>query len=132
MNQQTNIVAVGDLAGNRSDPDSIFDLVKPEIQAADFAFGQIEAVYSKKGHLNVSGTSSPLRGDPENVAALARAGFNIASLASNHCMDYGVEGFLDMLEQFKSNNIKIFGAGAFDAVQLGAELVVRLDRKSVV
>ena len=111
MNKTTNIVAVGDLAGNRPDPDSIFDLVKAEIQAADFAFGQIEAVYSTKGCLNVSGTSSPLRGDPENVAALARAGFNIASLASNHCMDYGVEGFRDMLQQFKANDIKIFGAG---------------------
>ena len=111
MNTTTKIVAVGDLAGNRPEPDSIFQLVKAEIKKADFAFGQIEAVYSKKGCLNVSGTSSPLRGDPENVASLARAGFNIASLASNHCMDYGVEGFFDMIQHFKMNNIKIFGAG---------------------
>lgn len=111
MSAKTNIVAVADLAGNREDPDSIFDLVKGEIQKADFAFGQIEAVYSNKGCLNVSGTSSPLRGDPANVAALARAGFNLASLASNHCMDYGIEGFLDMIQHFKANNIAIFGAG---------------------
>ena len=111
MNRTTNIVAVGDLAGNRPEPDSIFDLVRGEIGKADIAFGQIEAVYSNHGLLNVSGTSSPLRGDPENVAAMARAGFSIASLASNHCMDYGVEGFLDMLQQFRSAGIKIFGAG---------------------
>jgi len=111
MNRTTNIVAVGDLAGNRPDPDSIFELVKDEIGKADIAFGQIEAVYSNKGCLNVSGTSSPLRGDPENVAALARAGFGIASLASNHCMDYGVEGFFDMVEQFKQRRIRTFGAG---------------------
>ncbi len=111
MTYTTNMVAVGDLAGNRPDPDSIFDLVKAQIKAADFAFGQIEAVYSNLGCLNVSGTSSPLRGDPENVAAMARAGFNIASLASNHCMDYGVEGFRDMLEQFRQHKIKVFGAG---------------------
>ena len=111
MSRKTNIVAVGDLAGNRAEPDSIFELVKDEIGRADVAFGQIEAVYSTKGCLNVSGTSSPLRGDPENVAALARAGFSIASLASNHCMDYGVEGFFDMIEQFKANGVKTFGAG---------------------
>ena len=111
MSKTTNIAAVGDLAGNREDPDSIFELVKGEIRKADIAFGQIEAVYSKKGCLNVSGTSSPLRGDPENVAALARTGFTIASLASNHCMDYGVEGFFDMIEQFKANGIETFGAG---------------------
>lgn len=110
-NTTTHIVAVGDLAGNRPDPDSIFDLVRDEIKQADIAFGQIEAVYSTQGCLNVSGTSSPLRGDPENIAALKRAGFTIASLASNHCMDYGVEGFRDMIGQFKVNNIPTFGAG---------------------
>ena len=111
MNRATKIIAVGDLAGNRPDPDSIFDLVRGEIGKADIAFGQIEAVYSNQGCLNVSGTSSPLRGDPENVAAMARAGFSIASLASNHCMDYGVEGFLDMIDQFKTAGIRTFGAG---------------------
>ena len=110
-NTTTNIVAVGDLAGNRPEPDSIFDLVRTEIKNADIAFGQIEAVYSLQGCLNVSGTSSPLRADPENVAAMKRAGFTIASLASNHCMDYGVEGFRDMLAQFKARDIRTFGAG---------------------
>ena len=112
MNQTTQIVAVGDLAGNRPEPDSIFDLVREEIGAADIAFGQIEAVYSSQGLLNVSGTSSPLRGDVSNIAAMKRAGFTIASLASNHCMDYGIEGFTDMLEQFKAAGIQTFGAGA--------------------
>ena len=111
MSTRTNIVAAGDLAGNRPDPDSIFELVRGEIGGADIAFGQIEAVYSALGTLNVSGTSSPLRGDPGNVAAMRRAGFNIASLASNHCMDYGVEGFLDMIKQFKAAGIRTFGAG---------------------
>lgn len=111
MSSRTNIVAAGDIAVNRDAPDSIFELVTPEIKAADIAFGQIEAVYSMKGCLNVSGTSSPLRAHPDNVAAIRRAGFNIASLAGNHCMDYGVEGFLDMMQHFKANEIRTFGAG---------------------
>lgn len=111
MKKQTNIVAAGDIAVNRKDPDSIFELIKPEISGADIAFGQIEAVYSEKGCLNVSGTSSPLRAPPDNVAAIRRAGFGIASLAGNHCMDYGLEGFADMVGTFKANNISTFGAG---------------------
>jgi poly-gamma-glutamate capsule biosynthesis protein CapA/YwtB (metallophosphatase superfamily) len=111
MTQKTKIVAAGDIAVNRREPDSIFELVKSEIADADIAFGQIEAVYSMKGCLNVSGTSSPLRADPENVAAIKRAGFSIASLAGNHCMDYGLEGFSDMVGHFKANDIKTFGAG---------------------
>lgn len=112
MTQKTRIVAVGDIAVNRPEPDSIFELVKTEIADADIAFGQIEAVYSRKGCLNVSGTSSPLRADPENVAAIKRAGFSIASLAGNHCMDYGLDGFTDMLGNFRKNGISTFGAGA--------------------
>ena len=107
----TRIVAVGDVAVNREQPDSIFDLVRDRIKAADFAFGQIEAIYSRLGEVNVSGTSSPLRGDPENVAAIARAGFNLASFASNHCMDYGISAFKDTIAHFEANDIRLFGAG---------------------
>ena len=111
MTKATRIVAVGDVAVNRDEPDSIFELVHEEIRAADFAFAQIEAIYSRLGEVNVSGTSSPLRGDPENVAAIARAGFNLASFASNHCMDYGISAFRDTIRHFEANGIRLFGAG---------------------
>ena len=111
MTQETRIVAVGDIAVNRPEPDSIFELVGPYVRQADFAFGQIEAVYSMKGCLNVSGTSSPLRAEPECIDAMRRAGFNVASLASNHCMDYGIDGFFDMIANFKARDIATFGAG---------------------
>ena len=97
MKQKTSIFAIGDVAVNRDQPDSIFELVNAEIQKADFAFAQIEAIYAKSGEVNVSGTSSPLRGDPENVAAIGRAGFNLASFASNHCMDYGISAFRETI-----------------------------------
>jgi poly-gamma-glutamate synthesis protein (capsule biosynthesis protein) len=111
MTQDTRIVAVGDIAVNRPEPDSIFELVGPYVRQADFAFGQIEAVYSMKGCLNVSGTSSPLRAEPECIDAMRRAGFNVASLASNHCMDYGIDGFFDMIANFRARDIATFGAG---------------------
>ena len=112
MNQKTSIFAIGDIAVNRDQPDSIFELVNADIQKADFAFAQIEAIYAKSGEVNVSGTSSPLRGDPENVAAIGRAGFNLASFASNHCMDYGFSAFRETIQHFKNvPGMNIFGAG---------------------
>ena len=112
MNQKTSIFAIGDVAVNREQPDSIFELVNADIQKADFAFAQIEAIYAKSGEVNVSGTSSPLRGDPENVAAIGRAGFNLASFASNHCMDYGISAFRETIQHFKNvPGMNVFGAG---------------------
>ncbi|MGE4242717.1 CapA family protein [Ramlibacter sp.] len=112
MSQPTRIFAIGDVAVNREQPDTIFELVHEQIRKADFAFAQIEAIYAKSGEVNVSGTSSPLRGDPENVNAIGRAGFNLASFASNHCMDYGISAFRETLQHFRNvPGMHVFGAG---------------------
>lgn len=112
MSNTTRIFAIGDVAVNREQPDTIFELVQERINEADYAFAQIEAIYAKSGEVNVSGTSSPLRGDPENVAAIGRAGFNLASFASNHCMDYGISAFRETIEHFrKVPGMQLFGAG---------------------
>lgn len=112
MSHRTSVFAVGDIAVNRDQPDTIFELVHERIKQADLAFGQIEAIYARSGEVNVSGTSSPLRGDPENVRAIGRAGFNLASFASNHCMDYGISAFRETIEHFRQvPGMQIFGAG---------------------
>ncbi|MDP3139421.1 MAG: CapA family protein, partial [Burkholderiaceae bacterium] len=112
MSNKTQIFAIGDVAVNRDKPDTIFELVHEKIKEADFAFAQIEAIYSKLGEVNVSGTSSPLRGDPENVAAIGRAGFNMVSFASNHCLDYGISAFQDTIRHFRAiEGMHLFGAG---------------------
>ena len=113
MSSTTRIFAIGDVAVNREQPDTIFELVHEQIRQHDFAFAQIEAIYSKLGEVNVSGTSSPLRGDPANVAAIGRAGFNLASFASNHCMDYGISAFHDTIAHFRAiPGMHLFGAGS--------------------
>ncbi len=111
MNKDVKIVAVGDLCVNRDDPDSIFDLVRPEIKKADFAFGQIETTYSTRGAVNPSGTYVTLRADPKNVEGVARAGFNVASFASNHCMDFGFDALADTIKHFEDAGVRVIGAG---------------------
>ena len=106
----TNLIAVGDICVDRANPDSIFKLVSAEVKSADFAFCQIETTYSKRGAPNPE-MRQPLRAAPNNVKAIAQAGFNIASFASNHCMDWGKEAFVDTLAHLNANGIRTIGAG---------------------
>ncbi len=106
----TNIIAAGDICVDRQDPDSIFKHVRDELAWADHAFCQIETTYSHRGAPNPE-VRAPLRADPANVAAIARAGFNIASFASNHCMDWGVDACMDTVAHLSSNGIRVVGVG---------------------
>lgn len=48
---------------------------------------------------------------PENIACIAAAGIEYASLANNHILDWGYSGLTETLETLKRVNIKTAGAG---------------------
>ncbi len=106
----SNIIAVGDVCLDREDPDSAFALVREELNAADVAFCQIETTYSDRGQPNPA-VHVPLRASPSNVPALRRAGFTVASFASNHCMDWGPDACMDTVEHLAGAGLAVFGAG---------------------
>ncbi len=51
---------------------------------------------------------------PDNIDTLQTAGFDICTLANNHVLDWGTEGFIDTLSALRSVHIKISGAGNND------------------
>jgi poly-gamma-glutamate synthesis protein (capsule biosynthesis protein) len=51
------------------------------------------------------------RGNPSNLKAIAEAGFDVVSLASNHTVDWGADALLDCIEGFQINDIATIGAG---------------------
>ena len=104
------VYAVGDVLINRENPESIFELCLPTLKEADVRFCQLESVISSKGS-PVPGGGGPFRVDPKNVAGLKLAGFDVVSPNGNHCMDWGSEAMLDMLELLKANGIQSVGAG---------------------
>ena len=66
-----------------------FTLLKPLIEEADLALVNLETTLAEKGAY----TGYPLFRSPASVAdAMREAGFDVALLANNHCMDYGVRG----------------------------------------
>ena len=104
-----NIAIVGDMEVNRKDPEKVFDKVIPELRKADIRFGGLEASLSERG--SAVGGKIVMRHDPKMVAAYLAGGFEVVAFASNHCLDYGMEPFLDTLDLLDQHRIRYVGAG---------------------
>ena len=112
MKQPTVLLyGVGDLCPNRENPESIFTLVSPTLREADILFGQLETPFSERGAPQMFMLPGCLRAHPKNVHALAYAGFDVVSFASNHTLDWGEEALFDTIDLLKKNGIAIIGAG---------------------
>jgi len=91
--------------------DYAFDKMRPWLQKADIAFGNLE------GPLTTRGTPATdkkylFRSPPARVAAaLKHAGFDVVSLANNHSLDYGSEGLADTIAALDKVGVQHAGAG---------------------
>ncbi len=123
LHSELRIAAVGDIMlGGTAAPemqkygyDYPFEQVKTLLQQAQIVFGNLE------GPLTDDGTAEQdkkyvFRSPPGKVApALARAGFNIVSLANNHSLDYGPQGLEDTRAALTQAGIQPVGAGRNEA-----------------
>ena len=86
-----------------------FALVQHELQQKDLLFGNLETVLSE------SGTESKKRWvnttPPEAGEYLREAGFDVLSVANNHTLDMGREGFEKTLEELEARGIAYVGGG---------------------
>ena len=108
---EITLLGVGDVGTNRENPESMFKNVKQMISGADISFCQLEPVLTDRGvplpqaRLTCSST-------PSAAAAFRDAGFDVVSFATNHCMDWGRDGFFDTLEVLEKSGLRQVGAGA--------------------
>jgi len=110
MSENIVLYAVGDIAPDRDDPASIFQHVGGILHGGDLAFCQLEAVLSDRG-TPLPQARLPCRGDPVVARVLKDAGFDVVSFASNHCLDWGREAFLDTIGNLKEQGLLVVGAG---------------------
>ena len=103
-------LATGDIGMNRSNPDSIFDSVRGELSGADLLFGQLEPCLADTGSPACQ-CRLPMRGHPDSGRAIRKAGYDVISFATNHCMDWGREAFYQTLDVLRDNGIVSIGAG---------------------
>lgn len=103
-----SIGAVGGTIVNRKDPASATALTAAALERMDFSFCHLDTVFSTHGAPQLQALSAQ-RADPANAEALRM--FSVASLASNHCMDWGPEAFEDTLEVLGRVGVAVVGAG---------------------
>lgn len=106
----TTLVFTGDVGPKRKHPEEVFDLVRATLQAGDITFGQLESNLSLRGtpqlHMGLGSI-----GHPRNARAIAEAGYDVMSFASNHTLDYSEEAMIDTLAVMRENNVAMIGAG---------------------
>src|SRR5512136_1339902 len=104
------LMLVGDLILDEPDPDSYFEPARSFLQQADVLVGHVEVPHTRRGRENTSDVPAP-PSDPENLEALKRAGFHIATLAGNHIFDAGPDGIEDTVRVLQQLGIATTGAG---------------------
>ncbi|MCW5942405.1 MAG: CapA family protein [Fimbriimonadaceae bacterium] len=85
---------------------ALFDAARPALDA-DLTFGNLECV------LGDAPFARPkrflLRGDPASASALAKAGFDVLSVANNHAVDAGEPGLRQTLRALEDDGVNPVG-----------------------
>lgn len=88
------MVVSGDLVLDEPDAGHWLSGIAPALQGADVAVGHLEVPHTRRG-VELAGDVPAPGAPPENLPAVAEAGFDMLSLAGNHIADCGPEGIED-------------------------------------
>lgn len=104
------LVLAGDLVLDEPDPGKWLSGIAPALREADLAIGHLEVPHTDCT-TEVGGDVPSPGAPPENLAALAEAGFAVLSLAGNHIADCGPKGIADTIAGLDAVDIAHAGAG---------------------
>jgi len=104
------IIATGDLILDVPDADHWLGAIAPVLRSADLAIGHLEVPHGTSV-AELAGDVPAPAAPPENVAAIARAGFGAVTLAGNHIADCGAEGIVETRALLDAEGIGHCGAG---------------------
>jgi len=90
--------------------DTVFYGYEEQIKKSDMIFANLETTVTEMGS-KVSGKKFTFRSSPDMLKILKRNKIGIVSIANNHIVDYGEEGFYDTLNNLKKYGILYSGAG---------------------
>ena len=106
------MLAVGDLVMEDAGAERFLALAAPVLRTGDIVVGQGEIVFTSRGIQSWSEMNGPSPGcPPENMNALAEAGFNVITLAGNHIWDMGAPGVEDTVKGLHKLGIAVAGGG---------------------
>lgn len=110
-----------DRIAESGDPDHVFHRIRPLLAESDLVVGNLETILAHGGTPREDKLC--LRGDPRYAQSLARAGFQVLTLANNHCLDYGPEALTESRQHLEAAGIAVLGAGS--ALEEAARPIVR-------
>jgi poly-gamma-glutamate capsule biosynthesis protein CapA/YwtB (metallophosphatase superfamily) len=96
----------------RGNADYLYAEVRPLIEQADLAIGTLNAAITDYAEHTGCIETLKLVGSTNNLDALAEAGFDVMSVATNHIQNAGNAGFLDTLDNLHRVGIIPVGGGA--------------------
>jgi poly-gamma-glutamate synthesis protein (capsule biosynthesis protein) len=111
VSEQILFRAVGDIGPNRPDPEQCFDLARAYLAEADLTFAQLECNITARGE-RLPQVRHTHRAVPQAASAIVGAGLDVISFASNHCMDWGIQGFNDTIRSLEDAGASVVGVGA--------------------
>ena len=127
-NAEIRALFVGDLVLDEPNADMFFDLTRTVLKQADLVVGHVEVPHTTRGVEARHEVPAPAS-DPENLSALGRAGFHVATLAGNHVCDRGPEGIEDTIAALAAAGVAACGAGENLSAARRPAMVVRDGRR---
>jgi len=109
--RDVTVLFTGDLVLDVPDADYWLSGIAEAVWGADLAIGHLEVPHTVRGAELAADVPAP-GAPPENLAALARAGFDAVTLAGNHIADCGAQGIADTIAELERIGIAHTGAGA--------------------
>lgn len=100
----------GMLKPRLADPQSALEPIAEHLSAADLAMVNLETAITEGG-TPAPGKEFVFRAPASALEALDAAGVDVATIANNHGMDYGVDGLADTLENGEASPVQLVGAG---------------------
>ena len=113
----------------RHDPASIYGDLLPILRRADLRIVNCECALASV-NTPVSKSGAVFKGRPAHVRGLTAVPFEVACLANNHVLDYGVPGLRESLRLLHRHGIKTVGAGLTDE-QAHAPLTLTVNRQTI-
>lgn len=123
-----HVLLTGDLILDEPDPDSFFEPSRALLTSADLVVGHVEVPHTTRGVETSTDVPAP-PADPAHLAALPRAGIQVATLAGNHMHDAGPEGIADTVATLRGLGLATAGAGMNLAEARTPALVERRGRR---
>jgi poly-gamma-glutamate synthesis protein (capsule biosynthesis protein) len=115
--------AIKDHGGD--DPRWTFAPMKPVLDAADVVFANLECVVSDSGSEEATSKTFRIRAEPRYAEHLKESGIDVVSVANNHAMDFGRQGFASTLDVLQQQGIAAVGVRV-DAVVEQRPVVVKI------